>query len=612
MDVACLLGAALAAPAKRRPLHGALALLGLLGVLPDAASAIGVCPAENDPRCWNAAYICRRCCNLALSPRGDPSCWHGDVTYEACCAGLVQLRPFPTQHELLKCYDTATWLQAGRDPMAVDRATLMGVYQQSSACPGIQGVLHLALLAPIFQAGPSSQLIDQAYLEAEAVLQWFVDSLVTMLADLNTQGLAVFFVLHQIIAAVHREGGDPSRPRGSAVATSPDVARLGQDLRLGLPFDPGVTVAIFARVAAAAGSNASLGDVPARAPLPCSLEAALVLVAHADILRLKHGARSESFIGAVRAAQVCLDDVTRSGGLLVRQLMAEDAPPLLLALDRLECKPKVVVNLDADPFIESSAEALRGNFHISLLPVRDWESDFVRGYRDVHCGLPIRHLVQTRAALDPDGLFVDVGANIGGCSIWAARLLPELQVVAVEPLGKATEALIQTISWNGLADRVSVIQACVRSEGDTMQLRQVLPNSHSSWSRLQVRWELEERNASSTASGLSIEEAMSGKVVQCERLDILIQRRIAVLRVHTSGTEDNVLVSVAGLVQQDLLGAVALQFPSLSQARLLWGYGFRLEIAGQRIPRGDEGAFEAARQAGGYHGVLIGVSGEEV
>merc|ERR1712117_728370 len=127
--------------------------------------------------------------------------------------------------------------------------------------------------------------------------------------------------------------------------------------------------------------------------------------------------------------------------------MADDAPALLLALDRLECKPKVIVNLDADPFIQSSPEALRGNFMMSLLPVRDWESDFVRGYRDVHCGLPIRHLVHTRALLDPGGIFVDVGANIGGCSLWAARLLPELQVVAVEPHGKATEALIQTISW---------------------------------------------------------------------------------------------------------------------------------------------------------------------
>merc|ERR1712194_804668 len=112
-----------------------------------------------------------------------------------------------------------------------------------------------------------------------------------------------------------------------------------------------------------------------------------------------------------------------------------------------------------------------------------------------------------------NALFVDVGANIGGCALWAARFMTGLEVVAVEPHGAATQALNKTVNDLALSHRLHVVRACVREEGGAMQLRRVMPSDHASWSTLQVKWQLEER---------SFDMDPRQEIVPCRRLDEII------------------------------------------------------------------------------------------
>lgn len=56
---------------------------------------------------------------------------------------------------------------------------------------------------------------------------------------------------------------------------------------------------------------------------------------------------------------------------------------------------------------------------------------------------------------------LDVGANIGAFSVFAARQLPKAQIVAVEPFPDTYARLAQTIERNGLNSRVRCVQAAV-------------------------------------------------------------------------------------------------------------------------------------------------------
>jgi len=588
-----------------------------LGSLALRCDCLGICPSGNDPQCWTAEFTCRRCCDIAHGPEGDTSCWTGFVNFDVCCAGRALLNAPPDDEVLALCYDTAAFLQAGRDPLSVEREKLLSVYRRVKPCAAIENVLHLALLTPALRDAQLHWMKEQAIWEAEGILQWFVDSLVTLLGGSHdTQGFAMFMVVHRLIlesvpehqAAVQTLHAERQRlqalPGGIPDSLSSKLAAIEGALVFGDPFDARVAAALL--VDAAAAADASVDERSAHGvPMPCSLEAAMALVAQADIARLADGPGAQTFFLAMRGVQRCLDDVTVRRGPLLKQLMKPEAPPLLLALDRLECKPRAVVSLVHDAFINVSPERLSIEFTMTVLPVRDWESDFVRGYHDIHCAYSIRELIARRAPLDRGGLFVDVGANIGGCALWGAHFMKSLEVVAVEPLRAATEALNATIRDNGLADRMTVVRACVRQEGSAASLRRVLPSDLASWSIMQPKWELE-RTQGSTTSGA---ESGDTEVVQCRRLDEILHRRVAVMRIHTSGTEDSALASAAGLARRGLLGAVALQFPSLEQARFLWRFGLSVELAGRRVPHGDEAAFEQARldPSVGHHGLLVAV-----
>lgn len=73
---------------------------------------------------------------------------------------------------------------------------------------------------------------------------------------------------------------------------------------------------------------------------------------------------------------------------------------------------------------------------------------------------------------------LDVGANIGAFSVYAARQLPNVQIVAVEPFPNTYVRLTQTIERNGLGARVRSVQAAATNQSGEV-LFDAAVDSHS-------------------------------------------------------------------------------------------------------------------------------------
>jgi FkbM family methyltransferase len=68
------------------------------------------------------------------------------------------------------------------------------------------------------------------------------------------------------------------------------------------------------------------------------------------------------------------------------------------------------------------------------------------------------------AVLPPDGVAVDVGANIGLTALALAALLPEGRVIAAEPSPRTLRALRQNLAANRLGERIIIEAAAVGAE----------------------------------------------------------------------------------------------------------------------------------------------------
>jgi FkbM family methyltransferase len=76
---------------------------------------------------------------------------------------------------------------------------------------------------------------------------------------------------------------------------------------------------------------------------------------------------------------------------------------------------------------------------------------------------PVRD--QMRRILPPGGVFVDVGANIGAHSLFAASLVgPTGRIVALEPHPITRDILRENVEINGLVGRVEVVAAAAGAE----------------------------------------------------------------------------------------------------------------------------------------------------
>eukprot|EP00928_Gymnodinium_smaydae_P071043 TRINITY_DN54727_c0_g1_i1.p1 TRINITY_DN54727_c0_g1~~TRINITY_DN54727_c0_g1_i1.p1 ORF type:complete len:540 (-),score=101.29 TRINITY_DN54727_c0_g1_i1:628-2175(-) len=324
------------------------------------------------------------------------------------------------------------------------------------------------------------------------------------------------------------------------------------------------------------------------------------------------------FHARLNRAQRCLQRLARGGNLLSR-VLAEGAP-LFGVLDRIDCRTPVLV--DGEPPLDNSSSVLLPGFVMHVLPMRDFESNWMRSYGRFHCDADFKAILLRRHAEAPEDvpfMLGEVGAYLGGCSFWALMHLPRLRVVAVEQFQPAAAAMRRTGITNRLGtDTFEVVEACV-SDGASPFLRSTLmrdgdllqPAVASSAGTAPVA--VAPRMLTATTAAAALAEGEEGR--ECRTLDDILgsylaspspQQRWGLVRVHTSGMELPILRSgLATLRQRGVRTLVAVLTSAHSAedhveiAALLAGAGAMLSCGGKILatPEDAPRICDSARQA---------------
>jgi FkbM family methyltransferase len=190
-----------------------------------------------------------------------------------------------------------------------------------------------------------------------------------------------------------------------------------------------------------------------------------------------------------------------------------------------------------------------------------------------------------RRALRDGGLFVDVGANVGTYTIWAAELGAE--VIALEPAADTFRLLLENVALNGY--QVQAVQAAAGASCGTARFTAGLDAGNS----------------------LDPDGPVETRLVTIDSL--IGGRRVAGMKVDVEGFEIEVLRGCARALAEHRIGLIQLEWNAASEqalgtdrrpvAELLARHGYQLYRPGpdgRLVPAGDPGfgADVFARPAG--------------
>lgn len=142
-----------------------------------------------------------------------------------------------------------------------------------------------------------------------------------------------------------------------------------------------------------------------------------------------------------------------------------------------------------------------------------------------------------QAILPPDGVAMDIGANIGLSAVVLATLLPRGRVIAAEPAPRTAQALRETLALNGMEGRVAVEQVAVSAApGKTAFSADA---THSAGSKI-------------VDEGTMDRAALAPVIVPVTTLDGLVARhglaRLDLVKVDVEGYEGDVLEGAQGAI----------------------------------------------------------------
>eukprot|EP00400_MALV-I_sp_L67-5_P000232 gene232-1094_t len=120
--------------------------------------------------------------------------------------------------------------------------------------------------------------------------------------------------------------------------------------------------------------------------------------------------------------------------------------PLFEMLDRLECKKTVRI-----PMRPASK---RGDYYSVLFPFREKVSNYVRNCKVPYCDHSFFEVMEALRNVDNLRL-VEVGGNLGDCSLWAASMY-DIPVVAFEPLEESAAVFRQAASASNLDGHITI------------------------------------------------------------------------------------------------------------------------------------------------------------
>jgi FkbM family methyltransferase len=174
-----------------------------------------------------------------------------------------------------------------------------------------------------------------------------------------------------------------------------------------------------------------------------------------------------------------------------------------------------------------------------------------------------------RLALRDGGLFIDVGANVGTYTLWAAELGAE--VIALEPAADTFSLLGENIALNGY--QVTAVQAAAGDHCGTARFTAGLDAGNS----------------------LSLDGPVVTELVTVDSL--VGDRRVAGMKVDVEGFEIDVLHGAARALAEHRIGLIQVEWNEMSTvavnadrrpiAELLDSYGYRLyrpDMTGRLVP----------------------------
>ncbi|CAE7284343.1 pom1 [Symbiodinium natans] len=275
---------------------------------------------------------------------------------------------------------------------------------------------------------------------------------------------------------------------------------------------------------------------------------------------LQEGGALEGVGAAIEDAQLLIRQVLGGSSLLgMDELSAwPGGSELFWLLDRLQCATEVLIRLQKGrAFLGAENIGMRSDADISytllLFPYRELVSDFIRARRVPYCNESILREVEKLASRLQSARahkvrVVEVGANLGDCSLWIAKRLQALpslrsiKVVALEALPDAAALFRKSVEKNGLAEVIQVLNVAAGSPGHVHLTAK--PSSSNSF----------------TLAAPGAESDGQSVRVKTERLDDIVSfRTIDLLISHTNGQELDILRGARRLVQKSRDLVVILQ-----------------------------------------------------
>lgn len=141
---------------------------------------------------------------------------------------------------------------------------------------------------------------------------------------------------------------------------------------------------------------------------------------------------------------------------------------------------------------------------------------------------------------------IDVGANIGYYSLIAARLNPQVQCYAFEPMPGALVYLKKNIELNGLGDKIEPLgMAVAETEGEVELFVTRNPKA----------LHLEHHLGGSSSTARAKDEHSQSVTVPMQSLDSFVAdreiTRVDIMKLDTEATEDKVLAGARNVVERD-------------------------------------------------------------
>eukprot|EP00928_Gymnodinium_smaydae_P017708 TRINITY_DN16771_c0_g1_i1.p1 TRINITY_DN16771_c0_g1~~TRINITY_DN16771_c0_g1_i1.p1 ORF type:complete len:597 (-),score=118.20 TRINITY_DN16771_c0_g1_i1:85-1875(-) len=268
---------------------------------------------------------------------------------------------------------------------------------------------------------------------------------------------------------------------------------------------------------------------------------------------------------AERGGPGLLEEIRRSGLAFPAWHVRLTATPAVRLTAPTGWRPYVATS----PSGEGAEDAGEGPRQRLLLE-RDYESIFVRAEREPFCSFATRRHLRTAIAAGVRTV-VDIGAYVGGCSLWTLASYAHTHAVALEPFGPAYRVMSKDAeAWEG---RWQTVEACVgnatlglKPPVDGMALQ--LPHWRADADVVEpagISAE-EEGDASQPPAGYLWRHAWDYLPRRCQGLDEFAAVWQApgpvVLRIHTHLGALDALLTAAALFRANRIGAAIVEvFP---------------------------------------------------